>query len=182
MSGSGNVVEQARQGGSLPQTTWFAAYTRPHREGTVTCSLEGRGYEVLFPLGGFSIQANGRSRNRLPLFPGYVFVRCDWQQRLPVLQTPGLLHMVSDRAGPLPVADFEIENIRLAMSSGLRIDPAPFLSVGDRIQIRRGPLAGLDGILVEQRNELRVVISVELLARSVAVEVHRSWLERAACA
>lgn len=161
------------------QFNWFAAYTRPHHEKVSAASLRQRGYEILFP--SYRLASRWKDRVKqleLPLFPGYLFVRCDPVKRLPVLQTPGLLHLVSDRNGPLPVPEVEVENLRLALSSRARLEPVPFLKAGDRIMVRHGPLAGLEGILVAKRDSLRVVISVELLARSVAVEIDGACLAR----
>lgn len=156
---------------------WFAAYTRPRNEKVVAASLQNRGYEILLPR--YQVASRWKDRVKqldLPLFPGYLFVRCDAWKRLPVLQTPGLLHLVSDSRGPLPIPEEEVESLRVAMTSRARLEPVPFLKAGDRVRVRGGPLAGLEGILVAKRDSLRVVISVELLARSVAVEVDGSWL------
>lgn len=161
------------------QLDWFAAYTRPRHEKVVAASLEQRGYQILFPRYRFASRWKDRVKHlELPLFPGYVFVRCDPWKRLPVLQTPGLLHLVSDRKGPLPVPEWEVENLRRAIASRVRLEPVPFLKAGDRVLVRHGPLTGLEGILVSKRNSLRVVISVELLARSVAVEIDGAWLAK----
>ena len=156
---------------------WYAAYTRPHHERAVSASLQQRGYDVVYPR--FRARRKWTDRVKeieLPLFPGYVFVRCDSSRRLPVLQTPGLLHLVSDTAGPLAVPDVEVENLRQAMETGVSLLPVPYMRVGDHVSIADGPLRGLRGILSEFRNAQWVVVSVELLARSVAVEVSPSWL------
>ena len=160
---------------------WYAAYTKPRHERIVTVHLEHRGYEVVFP----RYTANHRWTDRMkeveqPLFPGYVFVRCDSVHRLPVVQTPGLLHLVSDASGPLPVPDIEVENLRRAMETGVPLLPVPYLKVGDSVSITRGPLRGLTGILQEIRSKQWVIVSIELLARSVAVKVSPSWLAREA--
>lgn len=158
---------------------WFAAYTRPRHEKAVASALDQRGYEIVFPSYQFASRWKDRTKQvELPLFPGYLFVRCEVRKRLPVLQTPGLLHLVSDDRGPLPVPDGEVENLRLAMAGRARLEAVPFLKIGDRVLVRHGPLAGLEGILVAKRNMLRVVISVELLARSVAVEIDGAWLAK----
>ncbi len=161
------------------QSSWFAAYTRPRHEKVTATSLEQRGYEVVYPRYRLASRWKDRVKQlELPLFPGYLFVRCDPHRRLPVLQAPGLLHLVSDHCGPVPVPELEVENLRRAMFSRVRLEPVPFLKAGDRVQVRRGPLAGLEGILVAKRNSLRVVISVELLARSVALELDGAWLAK----
>lgn len=159
---------------------WFAAYTRPHHEKTVAVSLDRRGFETLYP--SYRVASRWKDRVKqieLPLFPGYVFVRCVPARRLPVLQTPGLLHLVHDDAGPIAVPEFEITNLRLALSDRARIEPAPFLNVGERVRVHSGVMAGLEGILVAKKNSLRVIISVEMLAGSAAVELDGALLERA---
>ncbi len=158
---------------------WFAAYTRPHHERVTAGSLEKRGYEILFPR--YRVASRWKDRVKqieLPLFPGYVLVRCDPHKRLPVLQTPGLLHLVSDGDGPLPVPEAEVENLRRACIHHARMEPVPFTKIGERVRVRWGPLEGLEGILTAKRGCLRVVISVELLARSVAVEIDGACLEK----
>lgn len=159
--------------------SWFAAYVRSRHERVAATSLERRGYEIVYPHYAEASRWKDRVKQvERPLFPGYLFVRCDPVHRLPVLQTPGLLHLVSDDRGPLPVPEIEVENLIRAMSSRAALEPVPFLKMGDRVRVHDGPLAGMEGILVSKRDRLRVVISVELLARSVAVEVDGSWLAR----
>jgi len=163
----------------VPENNWFAAYTRPHHEKVTATSLQHRGYEVVYPR--YQVASRWKDRVKkleLPLFPGYLFVRCDPSRRLPVLQSPGLLYLVSDDSGPVAVPEPEVESIRLAMLSRVRLEPVPFLKAGDRVVVQRGPMAGVEGILLAKRDVFRVVISVEMLARSVAVEVDGSWLAR----
>ncbi len=163
----------------MSDNMWLAAYTRPHHEKVTATSLEHRGYEVVYPR--YRVASRWRDRVKqleLPLFPGYLFVRCDPARRLPVLQSPGLLYLVSDDRGPVAVPENEVENIRRAMLSRARLEPVPFLKAGDTVVVQRGPLAGVEGVLVAKRDMLRVVISVEMLSRSVAVEVDGAWLTR----
>lgn len=174
---TGQPQAWGREGGSVFRLLWYAAYTRPHHERVVSASLHQRGYEVLYPR--FLTRRRWTDRvkeTELPLFPGYVFVRCDPSHRLPVMQTPGLLHLVSDSAGPVAVPDIEVENLRQAMQAGVSLLPVPHLKVGDQVSICQGPLRGVRGILSKFRNAQWVVVSVELLARSVAVEVSPAWL------
>jgi len=164
----------------VSELRWYAAYTRPRHEGAVATSLDRRGYGVLFPRYRMVRKWSDRVKQvDAPLFPSYIFVQCDAGKRLPVLQTPGLIYLVSNDNGPLPVPEVEVENLRRAMFGHARMEPTPFLNTGDRVCICRGPLTGLQGILLAQRSGLRVVISVQMLARSVAVEIEGAWLERA---
>lgn len=163
----------------MQSVNWYAAYTRPRHERAVVASLAQCGYETVYPSYSVASRWSDRvKRIESPLFPGYVFVRCDALLRLPVLKTPGLLYLVGDGIRPLPVPDAEVENLQRAMRSHARMQPVPHLNEGEQVYVGRGPLAGLSGFLLAWRNSLRVVISVELLARSVAVEVEAAWLEK----
>jgi len=112
----------------------------------------------------------------LPLFPGYVFCRLDLRCRLPLLTIPGALHFVGIGKIPVPIDDAEIAAIQAAVRSGLTTEPWPYLNVGQMVRLEDGPLAGLEGILVEVRKQHRIVVSVSLLQRSVAVEIEREWV------
>jgi transcription antitermination factor NusG len=131
-----------------------------------------KGFEEFLPLH----QSRRRWSDRLkaidlPLFPGYVFCRLDPQRRLPLLTIPGVLHFVGIGKIPSPIEDTEIAAIQTATGSGILTEPWPFLEVGQRVRLEGGPLAGLEGILVETPTRQRVVVSVTLLKRSVAVAI-----------
>ena len=111
-----------------------------------------------------------------PLFPGYLFCRLDLQNRLPVLMTPGVTQIVGYNRIPVPVDESEVDAIRTTVASGLKSEPWPFLEAGDRVQIEQGPLRGLEGILLEVRGAQRLVLSVTLLQRSVAVEINPAFV------
>jgi transcription antitermination factor NusG len=111
----------------------------------------------------------------LPSFPGYIFCRLDPQWHLPLLTIPGVLHFVGIGKTPSPIEDTEIAAIRIAVGSGILTEPWPFLDAGHRVCLEDGPLAGLEGILVETPQRQRVVFSVTLLKRSVAVAIERHW-------
>jgi transcription termination/antitermination protein NusG len=112
----------------------------------------------------------------LPLFPGYVFCRFAYASRLPVLNTPGVTSVVSFSDTPTPVADDEISQLRAIQASGLPSQPWPYLRLGQKARIERGALAGLEGVLIRENDALRVVVSVELLRRAVAVEIDRDMI------
>jgi transcription antitermination factor NusG len=112
----------------------------------------------------------------LPLFPGYVFCRLDPRFRLPLLVTPGVFHLVGIGKAAAPIDDEEIAAIQRIVRSGSGAESWPYLAIGQRVCIEYGPLAGLEGFLVEIRKQQRVVVSVTLLRRSVAVEVERDWV------
>ena len=112
----------------------------------------------------------------LPLFPGYLFCRFDPSDRLvPILTTPGVIGIVSAGRTPLSVAETEIEDVRTVLRSGLAAQPWPFLGVGSRVYMEAGPLAGLEGMVTNADKIYRLVVSVSLLQRSVAVEIDREW-------
>ena len=112
-----------------------------------------------------------------PLFASYVFCRLDTTERLlPVLTTPGVVSLVGFGRQPAPIPDAEIEAVRKLLASGCGAEPYPFVREGESIRISGGPLKGLEGILIKKRTELRMVVSVTLLQRSVSVEINREWI------
>jgi len=111
-----------------------------------------------------------------PLFAGYTFCRLDPRHRLPVLTTPGVISIVGSHSGPTPVDDTEILALQAMLSSGLAVSPWPFLREGQSVLVRRGPLEGFEGIVLNVRNKRRLVMSIGLLQRSVSVEIERDWV------
>jgi transcription antitermination factor NusG len=171
---------------------WFAIRTRSNRENVVSEALTGKGYEVLFPrYRGFSSprtsSQGARSRRNeqrrsnsvllKPLFPGYLFCRFDVVTRLPILTVPGVLNVVSNGKVPIPIDNSEIDSLRVLMNSNLPIGPYPYLKVGDLVMIANGPLAGAQGSII-QTDCKRLIVSITLLQRSVAVDVAGEWLEK----
>ena len=156
---------------------WYAIRVQSKFENLASTALRGKGYEEFLPL--------YRSRRRwsdrvkeldLPLFPGYLFCRFDVHDRLlPILTTSGVIAIVGAGKTPIPIADEEIATIRAVLGSGLAAQPCPFLNVGAGVYIERGPLAGIEGIVTNLNKKYRLVISVTLLQRSVAVEIDREW-------
>jgi transcription antitermination factor NusG len=118
-----------------------------------------------------------RVRLDLPLFPGYVFVRLGTQDRLRVLQTPGVAKLVGFGGIPAALPDEEIEALKKGLVRGLRAEPHSFLSAGRRVRVKAGPLEGVEGIVVRKRNGLRLVISLDLIQRAAAVEIDAADLE-----
>jgi transcription antitermination factor NusG len=160
---------------------WYALRVKSNCEKNVAAGIEGKGLEGFLPLYTRRHRWSDRIKSvESPLFPGYVFCRIDPARRLPVLTIPGALHFVSIGKEPVPVDESEISAILTAIRSGLPAEPWNYLEVGQRVRIEEGPLAGIEGILSENRKQLRVVVSVTLLQRSVAVEIDRTWLASAA--
>jgi len=112
----------------------------------------------------------------LCLFPGYVFCRFDQRRRLEALNLPNVTSIVSFGNAPAPIPEAEIEAIRTVLSSGRPVGPWPYLEIGRRVRIEQGPLAGIQGILIREKDAWRVIVSVELLRRSMAVEIDREML------
>ena len=153
---------------------WFALHVRPRFEKQTCDLLRRKGYEVFLPL------RRGTRRRRNPLkeeelnaalFPGYLFCRFDPIVRLPVLMTPGVIKAVSLGNVPAPIPDHEIWAIERAVAARARLHVIPLVAAGRRVRISSGPLSGLDGTALFHKSKARLIISVELLQRSVAIEV-----------
>ena len=161
-------------GGNL---LWYAIRIESKFGNLASATLRGKGYEEFFPL----YHARRRWSDRvkeiaIPLFPGYLFCRFDAYRRLPILTTPGVISIVGAGKTPVPVSDDEISAIQAVIRSGLPAMPWPCLTVGSRILIDGGPLAGLEGIALNVDRKYRLVVSVPLLQRAVAVEIEREWV------
>jgi transcription antitermination factor NusG len=144
--------------------------------GLVSTTLRGKGYQEFFPLYCSRRRWSDRIKKvELPLFPGYLFCQFDESDRLPILTTPGVIGIVGAGKIPIPVDDDEIEAIRAILRSGLAAQPWPSLRVGSKVYIERGPLAGLEGIITNTDKVYRLIVSVSLLQRSVAVEIDHGW-------
>lgn len=154
---------------------WFAVRTAAGREKAVASQLELKGYEEFLPLYRSKRQWSDRIKEMdLSLFPGYLFCRFDFNHRLPILITPGVKLIVGYGKIPTPVSDAEIEALRRVVASGAAAEPHEYLSIGQRVRVREGSLAGVEGILLHVKNTCRIVLSVELLRRSVSVELDRA--------
>jgi transcription antitermination factor NusG len=162
---------------STPKASWYALQVRSRKEGYVASQIMGQGYECLLPTYKSVRKWSDRVKEvEQPLFPGYLFCRFDFQNRRPVITTPGVLQIVGYGRTAISVSDEEIQSLQLAVSSGMPKQPWPFLEVGQRVRVNYGTLSGLEGILVNVKGNQRVILSVTLLQRSVAMEVETSWL------
>jgi transcription antitermination factor NusG len=158
---------------------WFAVYTSPRHEKRVAQYFNVREIEHYLPLYHPRHKWNSGSTVTLdlPLFPGYIFVRIDRSERVRVLEVPGVLTFVGGTGGkPAALPDAEIDALRSGLSLR-RAEPHPLLTVGQRARIRSGALAGMEGVVVRQKGSLRVVLTVDLIMQSVAVEVNGTELE-----
>jgi transcription antitermination factor NusG len=151
---------------------WFALQVRTRQEASVAQQLNGQGYERFLPLYKLRKRWSDRIKEvNAPLFPGYLFCRFNPQDRLPILKTPGVIQIVGFNNGPAAVDEAEIRSIQTLVTAGVPHQPWPFLAAGDRVRIESGPLLGLEGILIDVKRSHRLVLSVTLLQRSVAVEI-----------
>ena len=157
---------------------WWALYTRHQHEKVVAEMLAAKGLEVFLPQ--YDSIRRWKDRQKLlslPLFPCYVFVRGGLGRRLQIVTTPGV-HMVlnhGDHAAVIP--EYEIESIRRTVDGRCRMEPHPFIRCGDRVRVIRGSLQGVEGILVRKKNQFRLILSVDMLAKSVAVEIDSADIE-----
>jgi transcription antitermination factor NusG len=155
--------------------SWFAVRVRSNFERIAVTHLRERGYEEFAPSHKTERHWSDRKKEVDQfLFPGYVFCRFNPQNRLPVLTAPGVVDVVGWGRVPAPIPDEEIERVRRMVQSGLLVSPWPYLELGQAVLIERGPLAGMEGILVEVKGRCRLVVSINLLKRSISAEVERS--------
>jgi transcription antitermination factor NusG len=154
---------------------WYALQLRTRWESSTANLLAGKGYQTFLPTFKISKRAHGKPcAAEAPLFPGYVFCRFDPFNRLPVLITPGVISVVGRGRVPIPVEDSEIQAIQKLVSTGLQVEPWPYLEVGQLVQIEYGAMSGVQGILVGFKGAHRIVVSISLLRRSVALEIDRA--------
>ena len=156
----------AQPDGMPPAQQWFALAVKPGGERTVAGLLRSRGLEEYLPM------YSGWRR----LFPGFVFCRFHYRNRRSVIETPGVQAVASPRESIFPISDAEIARIKMILASRLPVKPRTLLCAGQRVRIRRGPLAGLEGILVRKHDDFQVVVGVEALQRSVAVEINHEMV------
>jgi transcription antitermination factor NusG len=157
---------------------WYALQVRPRFERHVQTHLEDKGYEVFYPTYTSTRQWSDRVKSlSFPLFPGYVFCRFNVHARLPILITPGVNQVVGSGKTPITVDEGELAAIRRVMQSGVAAQPWPYLKVGETVQIENGPLEGLTGIVTRIKSSDRLVVSISLLMRSVAVELDTHWIK-----
>ena len=158
---------------SEQSSPWLAIQADLRKEKIAAAHLEFKGYQVYVPL----YRKQKRWSDRLvqvdfPLFPGYLFCRFD-SKCLPIVTTPGVVSILGCGGRPEPIPEGEIAAIQTMLQSGLPVGPHAYLRDGERVRINKGPLKGVDGLLVRSKSNLKVVVSVELLQRSVAVELDR---------
>ena len=172
---TGQTTSLVELGCAVEVHPWFAVRVRSNFERVAELHLRDRGYAPFAPSYKVERQWSDRKKEiERSLFPGYVFCRLNQHDRLPVLTVPGVVGLVGFGKTPAAIPEEEIARIQRLVESGLLVKPCPFLEVGQTVLIERGPLAGMEGILAEEKGQYRLVVSVHLLRRSVAAEVERT--------
>jgi len=167
---------EAAGGEFAPQ--WFAAYTQPNHEKSVARQMSERAIPHYLPLYESVRQWKDRKmRLDRPLFPGYVFVRMPIQNRLKVIQVPSVIRLVGFGGEPAAIPEAELTAIRTCLDHDCKLQPHPVLQAGQRVRITRGALTGIEGILVRRKGISRLVLSIGLITRAVAVEVNIAEIE-----
>jgi transcription antitermination factor NusG len=161
-----------------PVKGWYAVYTCPRHEKRVAAQIKQNRISCFLPLyRSIRRWKDRRKELELALFPGYVFVRIALKDRLQVLQIASVVRFVGFNGCPVPLPENEMASLMTGLSSGVRAEPHPYLTVGRSVRVKYGPLAGTHGILVRRKEKFRVVLSLDLIMRSVAVEVDESDIE-----
>lgn len=169
------AATQVQSAGTLlvdPSCTWHAAYTHARHEKRVAQQLAERGIDHFLPV--YHSVRHWKDRRKeldLVLFPGYVFVKLAHTQRLRVLQLPGIVRFVSFSGQPAALPAGDIEALRDGLLRGVRAEHHPYLTVGRKVKVVHGPLAGATGILLRTKPNCRIVISIDAIMRSISVEV-----------
>ncbi|MBM3812286.1 MAG: UpxY family transcription antiterminator [Acidimicrobiia bacterium] len=156
---------------------WFVLSLKPRAEKAASAELTRRGITHYLPLYHSRRRWSDRIKQvQLPLFPGYIFCQFGYSQRLEILNLPAVTNIIGYGKVPTPVPEEELTAIRLMLSSGRTVLPWPYLQPGQKIRIEQGPLQGLEGTLLRDSSTWRVIVSIELLHRSVSVEIDRDLI------
>jgi transcription antitermination factor NusG len=163
---------------AMMRPQWYAVYTSANHEKRVAAEFSRRRVESFLPL--YSSVRRWKDRTvqlQVPLFPGYVFVHLALSDRLRVIQVPGVVKLVGSGGQPVALPDEQLEALRAGLSGRLPAEPHPYLTIGRRIRIVRGAFQGAEGTLVRKKGLFRVVLSLELIMRSIAIEVDAADVE-----
>ena len=173
-----NISRSAREASLARTSEWFAVYTRHRHEKAVAHHLDMLGFEVFLPLRFDAHQWTDRRKIiAMPLFPSYVFLSGDLKRRFDILNVPGVCLLVCSDGKPAKIPESELNAVRRIVNSLVLVEPHPFLRCGERVRVHTGPLTGIEGIVIRKKDSLRLVLSVEMLGRSVAVDVDEAHVE-----
>jgi len=158
---------------------WYALHTRARHEKRVDERLRKKKFETFLPLVERTRVRRGRRyTSLLPLFPNYLFVRAERDRVLKAYWTKGVLRVLgADESNPTPVPEAQIERIKIALENEIKLDPHPYLKEGQRVRVKYGPLAGVEGILVKKKQHLRLVVGIDLISRSAVCEISADDVE-----
>jgi len=165
------------EAGSAPNC-WYAVITQPRHEKVVAEHFRAKSIEAFLPL--FTVSSRWKDRRVIlerPFFPGYVFIRISISERRRIFGTAGVVRMLAFGGVPAVIDNAEIDAVRLCLSRGLKPEPHPYLVTGECVRVISGALIGLEGVIVRQKNGLRIVVSISLIRRSVTVEVDAHQLQ-----
>jgi transcription antitermination factor NusG len=166
--------EDTATGPLRPLKSWYAVSTLSRHEKSAASTLESLGFTQYLPLINEERQWSDRKKTiSLPLFSGYLFVQManTPEIQLSVRKVPGVVRFVSNQHGPLAIPHEEIENVRALLSRGTECSPCLYLTAGDRVRVVGGPLAGIEGIFLRSGTRARIVVSIQIIQRSVSVQV-----------
>ena len=175
-----HLVEMEMETQSSTRTpNWYALFTRHQHEKSVAFALSNKSHEVYLPLYRSVRRWQDRAKALwLPLFPCYVFIREGMDRQLQILTTPGVIHIVKWGGRPAIVPKTQLDAIRQIVENCPNVETHPYLQSGDRVRVKSGPLMGLEGILTRKKGVARLVVSMEMLGRSAAVEIDGLNVER----
>lgn len=157
---------------------WLAAYTRCRHEQQVARQLDQKSLEYLLPTYERLTRWSDRiKRVSLPLFPSYIFVHIHEDERRLLLQTLGVVQIVSVAGKPALLDEEEVERLRSCTSSCADVEPHPYLKLGQRVRVKHGPFAGWEGTLLEKQNSRRLIVNIEQIMKSIAVNIHSADVE-----
>jgi transcription antitermination factor NusG len=167
---------------TFPEQKWYALTVPYQHERQTEKALQSKGLETMVPVYRSRRQWSDRVKDvEMPLFAGYVLCHFDLAHRIPVMDTPGVAKIVGFGGTPAALEDSEIAAIQRIVGSKLPLAPWPYLEAGDRVRVEHGPMRGLEGTLLRARDSLHLVIHVDLLQRSIAVQVEREAVVPIGC-
>lgn len=169
------IMSEARE--TDPELGWYAIRVRPRSEKIVATTLREKGYDEFVPFYRKRSRWSDRIKTvEVPLFPGYVFCHSDVGGKPPLIYTPNVIGLLSFGGTPAVLSNDEIDLVKRVIHSGANAEPWPYLREGERVRIQKGALEGIEGIIVRAKSDWRLVLSVDALCRSVAVEIYTEWV------